>query len=85
MVVLCLPWLWKLYWTRWVRIVAVASGVLFVSRLVWAEFFRINAICLWCTSVHIITLLLFVVVVIGSSFVVRLDPLNDDTVPEPAT
>ena len=33
-----------------------------VLYLVWAEFFGVSAICLWCTSVHIITFLLFALV-----------------------
>ena len=31
-----------------------ASGVVFVLYLVWAELFRIEAICLWCTVVHVV-------------------------------
>ena len=76
MVVMCLPWLWRMLWLRWVRIAAVSIGVLFIARLVWAEFFRINAICLWCTSVHILTLVLFVLVVLGSTYITVLDPLD---------
>jgi uncharacterized membrane protein len=48
---------------RWTRIGWVSLGLLTVVYLVWAEFFGVNAICLWCTSVHVITFLLFVLVV----------------------
>ena len=34
-----------------------------VFYLLYAELFSIKAICLWCTAVHAITLLLFVLVV----------------------
>jgi uncharacterized membrane protein len=34
-------------------------------RLIWAELFRINAICLWCTAVHILTIALFTIVAIA--------------------
>jgi uncharacterized membrane protein len=35
-----------------------------VFYLVWAELFRINAICLWCTVVHALTLVLFAVIAV---------------------
>jgi len=41
-----------------VRLAMAAVGIAFVLYLVWAELFRIDAICLWCTSVHALTLLL---------------------------
>ena len=43
------------------RLTWAALGVLMVLYLVWAEFFGVSAICLWCTSVHVITLLMFIV------------------------
>ena len=47
---------------RWGRIGWVGVGTVMVLYLVWAEFFGVNAICLWCTSVHVISFLLFVLV-----------------------
>jgi uncharacterized membrane protein len=40
------------------RLGASMLGICFVLYLVWAELFRIDAICLWCTGVHVLTLLL---------------------------
>jgi uncharacterized membrane protein len=40
------------------RLFASMLGICFVLYLVWAELFRIDAICLWCTGVHVLTLLL---------------------------
>jgi uncharacterized membrane protein len=34
-----------------------------VLYLIYTELFTLDAICPWCTSVHVITLLLFVLVV----------------------
>jgi uncharacterized membrane protein len=34
--------------------------------LVYAELFKVDALCLWCTSVHIITLLLFISTAFGT-------------------
>ncbi len=28
--------------------------------LVWAELYRIHAICLWCTAVHVLTFVLWI-------------------------
>ena len=45
---------------RWGRLGYAAAGILFVFYLVYAEAIIIKAICLWCTAVHGLTLLLFV-------------------------
>ena len=42
------------------RMASLVVGIGFVLYLVYAELFDIGAICLYCTSVHIITFLLFV-------------------------
>jgi uncharacterized membrane protein len=64
---LCQPLAWRVTSPDLtvVRLVASAAGVAFVLYLVWAELFRIDAICLWCTGVHIVTLVLFVSLSIG--------------------
>ncbi|HWU33330.1 MAG TPA: vitamin K epoxide reductase family protein [Marmoricola sp.] len=57
------PWAWRLTSPiiRLARMASVAIGLVMVGYLVWAELYRIHAICLWCTSVHVITLLMFIV------------------------
>jgi uncharacterized membrane protein len=47
----------------------VGVGLLTVLYLVWAEFFGVSAICLWCTSVHVITFLLFCLVAFTEAWV----------------
>jgi uncharacterized membrane protein len=42
-------------------------GVGFVGYLVYTELFTLNAICLWCTAVHVLTVALFAVVVFGTA------------------
>ena len=42
------------------RMASLVVGIGFVLYLVYAELFDIGAICLYCTSVHVITFLLFV-------------------------
>lgn len=59
MAVLCLPWLWRVRWLDGVRVAGGVAGIISVLYLVWAELFRIRAICLWCTVVHVLTVVLF--------------------------
>ncbi len=68
---LCMPAAWRspIRALVWVRIGGAAVGVVFVLYLVWAELFRIDAICLWCTSVHVITVLLFFVICFGTALI----------------
>lgn len=58
---------------RLARLGWVAVGLLMVLYLVWAEFFGINAVCLWCTSVHVITFLLFVLTAFTEAWVAPTD------------
>lgn len=44
------------------RIVWVVAGVVMVLYLVWVELFQVNALCLWCTGIHLCTLLLLATV-----------------------
>jgi uncharacterized membrane protein len=61
------PWAWRLKFPllTWVRVASVIVGIGFVLYLVYTELFTLDAICLWCTSVHVLTFLLFVLVVGG--------------------
>ncbi|GAA2292427.1 hypothetical protein GCM10010149_45060 [Nonomuraea roseoviolacea subsp. roseoviolacea] len=49
---------------RWGRLACVVAGVLFVVYLVAAEII-LGKICLWCTAIHVLTVLLFVLVLTG--------------------
>jgi uncharacterized membrane protein len=49
------------------RLLAVSTGAVFVLYLVWAELFRIDAICLWCTVVHVLAVALFAVVALATA------------------
>jgi uncharacterized membrane protein len=64
MVVLNLPPLWRIPHPSlaWARLAMVSVGLVMVVYLVHAEVFVIKAICLWCTGVHVITVVLFVLV-----------------------
>lgn len=69
MVAANIPPLWRsgLAWIRYGRLVSVVVGMSFVLYLVYVELFRVDAICLWCTSVHVLTFLLLVVTLLAEA------------------
>jgi uncharacterized membrane protein len=64
------PWGWRLSWppVRWARLGSVIVGMCFVLYLIYAEIDQIHAICLWCTSVHVATFLIFALLVFHTTF-----------------
>ena len=80
MVVVNSRWGWKATWpaVHWARLASVVVGIVFVLYLIWAELFRINAICLFCTGVHILTFILFALIVGRAAYSgVKAIPDND--------
>jgi uncharacterized membrane protein len=51
---------------RRARLAWAVVGLGTVIYLLYAELFEINAICLWCTAVHVLTLVVFVSTVFGT-------------------
>jgi uncharacterized membrane protein len=60
------------------RLIYGLSGIGFVCYLVYAEAVIIKKVCLWCTGVHITTLVLFVVTVFASALSIPTDAVTDD-------
>jgi uncharacterized membrane protein len=56
------PWAWRAARREihLLRIASLVAGIGFVLYLLYAELFIIGSICLYCTSVHVITFVLFV-------------------------
>ncbi len=50
-----------------VRMLSLVVGIGFVIYLIYAELFDIGSICLYCTSVHVITFALFVLTVVSAA------------------
>jgi uncharacterized membrane protein len=67
MVALTLPVAWRDARLRTARLVASVVGVATVVYLVGVELFAVDAICLWCTFVHVITVALFAVFAFGTA------------------
>jgi uncharacterized membrane protein len=68
MIVLQLPSVWRRPETqlRLGRVVWAVIGVCAVVYLLYAELFAIDAICLWCTAVHVLTLVVFATTVVAT-------------------
>jgi uncharacterized membrane protein len=70
MVAINTPWAWRsphpLIW--WARLGGIITGIGFVLYLLYAEFIQIGNVCLWCTSVHAITFVLFVMLIFYALF-----------------
>ena len=68
-VALMSPWAWQSARREFhlARIVSMVVGIGFVLYLIYAELFIIGSICLYCTSVHVITFVLFVLTVFAAA------------------
>jgi len=79
-----IPWHLPIAWRsadpriRFGRLIYGLSGIGFVCYLVYAEAVIIKKICLWCTGVHIVTLLIFVVTVFATALAIPTDVVDDD-------
>lgn len=60
-------WRSQRWWIVLGRLGLAVAGIGFVIYLIYAELFLINAICLECTSVHVLTFILFVLVLGGTA------------------
>lgn len=59
------------------RVAMVLTGMGFVFYLIYSELFSIKAICLWCTGVHIVTFVLFILVMATLPAMVAPPPYED--------
>ena len=58
-----LGWRFSQPLVRWARLGSVIVGMGFVLYLIYAEVIQIGNICLWCTSVHAVTFLMFALLI----------------------
>jgi uncharacterized membrane protein len=77
MLILQLPAMWNRPGSaiRRVRMAWAVVGLGTVVYLLYTELFKIDAICLWCTAVHVLTFVVFVSTVLAT---VSSSPLDDD-------
>jgi uncharacterized membrane protein len=64
MAALTTPWAWRADAARvdGTRLALAGAGAAMVVYLIYVELFRVGAICLWCTAVHVVAVGLFGVV-----------------------
>jgi len=69
MVPMTTPWAWRSPRREiaLARLASVIVGVGFILYLIYVELIQVKAICLWCTSVHVLTFLLFVLVTFSAA------------------
>ncbi len=67
MLALALPWAWRSSRREvaYARLAGGVAGIGFVFYLVYAELFEIQKICILCTTVHVLTFVMFVLIVTG--------------------
>ena len=67
MTALTTPWAWRsaASWVDGARLAVSGAGAAMVLYLVYVELFRIGAICLWCTTMHVTAVCLFGVILGG--------------------
>jgi uncharacterized membrane protein len=70
---LTLPWSWRSRSAGLdrARIGLAGIGAVTVVYLVYVELFRVGAICLWCTAIHVLAVSLFAVVLAARATVRR--------------
>jgi uncharacterized membrane protein len=86
MLLLCLPAAWRST-NRLIhlgRLALSVTGVGMIIYLIIAELFIIKAICIWCSTVHITTLALFIIIATASPIVLDPDYGTYEPEPEPA-
>jgi uncharacterized membrane protein len=77
MTLLTTPYAWRFRQLDWLRVLGALTGIATALYLVWAELFRIDAICLWCTGVHVCTVVLLGLVLWATSQTRAAADLND--------
>jgi uncharacterized membrane protein len=73
MLVLCNPWAWRAAspWVGRLRLLGAVTGAAMVIWLMYAELVKLRHLCEYCTLVHILTIMLFIVVVFGTALAVH--------------
>lgn len=79
------PWAWRSTsrLIRRGRIAIAAGGAVMVLWLLWVELFKLDAICLYCSAVHVLSVLIFISTGLGTAATAESPDLYDDDEDEP--
>jgi uncharacterized membrane protein len=80
MLLLCSPQAWRASarWVSPVRLAGSVAGVGMVFYLIYRELFSLSHICEYCTVVHLVTIVLFVVIAFGTALGVPAPDEDED-------
>ncbi len=70
--------LWQLR-IRWAQFIWALSGMLVVLYLVYAEIVRLHTICAWCTALHVLILIMFLITLVQLQSMPSRATLSDET------
>jgi uncharacterized membrane protein len=75
------PWAWRSVrgWVRFTRLGLAAGGAVTALWLIWVELFRLDAICVYCTVVHVLAIVIFILTVLGTAAITPNTEVEDDT------
>jgi uncharacterized membrane protein len=74
------PWVWRSTsrLIRRARMVVATGGAVMVLWLLWVELFKIDAICLYCSAVHVLSVVLFISTGLGTAATAEPSETFDD-------
>ena len=64
---------------RWAQFIWALSGMLVVLYLVYAEIVLLHTICAWCTALHVLILLMFLITLVQLQFMPSEATVRDET------
>jgi uncharacterized membrane protein len=78
------PWAWRSASrvVRTGRVLVATGGAVTVLWLIWVELFRLDAICLYCTAVHALSILVFILTGLGTAATAAPPSFDDDDLEE---
>jgi uncharacterized membrane protein len=78
MSILTSPWLWRRRerWIEGLRLATAGAGSAVVLYLVYVELFRVGAICLWCSAIHVVAVVLLGVVLAARALTTTPRPVS---------
>lgn len=64
---------------RWAQFIWALSGMLVVLYLVYAEIVRLHTICAWCTALHVLILIMFLITLVQLQSMPSEATISDET------